>query len=887
MKTRSPVVIIAIVVLLLCPVPAAKAVEREGSDNASACKIGYIREDIPAIKVPTYAGTRYEDKIPDTLDIAERAKLAINALTEATDPNADCEMYWAVHFNRNPVTMHHDWSDVCQPKWMESLELMRIATGSDRNNHVDSVWRRATLKSIGPDGLFYVPLKGRPWMRSATLWGDQVWRADGTTTTLKDLSVTQVTAPFMHGRMIGAMTLYYLHDKDPVWKRTIERMIDGLSEAAIDKEDYAYFPAGVFEPDAKIPDNTDNSLTIGANSFTVDFHVNFTSHENTGSRNEMILVDKLGGPNGPGWSIYSHCDNVPGAARDIVLSSCGPGGTRTWNFGTRVFNLKQWYHMTLTRSGDQVTAYVDGEEQGSPATDTRGANADFGDSGMALGLGCRDADPRDFSLRGGLDDVRLYNRALTHDEIQGISDATVDGGLIGHWKLDAGDDPAAGQTRDELGLHHALFRSGAPPTFGPGRIGNAMFISDAGKCATAATGAPMPLHMEASLVGWIIQGLAQYYEISGYDPARLLAQKLVNYLRYHGQFYDHQGRFISGPGTLANPQHFHHHTTPILGFLEYALVVDDTELMRFVQKSYEWARSAESDSSSLIGYFPENVNSPCEIISCETCEVADMIALALKLSAGGVDDYYADAERWARNHFAEMQLTRTDWIRRFSQSLPKTDAGLDSAAVTADRVPERNLGAFAGWSWPNEWWNVRAPAGIMHCCTGNGVRALYYLWDNILDYEDGCLRVNMLLNRASPWADVHSHIPYQGRVDLRIKQTCSEVLLHAPEWIETNSDKVSAKIDGKPCKCVWQGRYIGLGKVSKDATLSVTFPLTERTVRENIACKPYTLVIRGNTVVHIDPPGKVGPLYQRDHYRKNEAAWISVDRFISDNPAKW
>ena len=250
----------------------------------------------------------------------------------------------------------------------------------------------------------------------------------------------------------------------------------------------------------------------------------------------------------------------------------------------------------------------------------------------------------------------------------------------------------------------------------------------------------------------------------------------------------------------------------------------------------------------------------------------------------GSEDRTVELLEEAQRRDARFRIIRLS--RNYGHQIAIT-AGLDSAAVTADRVPERNLGAFAGWSWPNEWWNVRAPAGIMHCCTGNGVRALYYLWDNILDYEDGCLRVNMLLNRASPWADVHSHIPYQGRVDLRIKQTCSEVLLHAPEWIETNSDKVSAKIDGKPCKCVWQGRYIGLGKVSKDATLSVTFPLTERTVRENIACKPYTLVIRGNTVVHIDPPGKVGPLYQRDHYRKNEAAWISVDRFISDNPAKW
>ena len=880
----SGAIVSGAVALFSCLTPATPTAQAEGDDNM----IGYIRRDAPAIEVPAYGGARYEDRIPDTLDIAERAKLGVNALTEATDPDADHEMYWAVNFNRNPAIMHHDWSDICHPKWMEALALMRIAGGGDQNSHVDSVWREAALKSIGPDGLFYVPLEGRPWMSSATLWGNQVWRPDGTTTTLKDPSVTQVTVPFMHGRMIGAMALYYLHDEDPVWKQTIERMIDGLSELAIDKGDYAYYPAGVLEPDATVPADTDDRLTVGTGDFTIAFWVSFAAHNNDSLNNEMVLVDKLNGTSGPGWSIHSNCRDAPGGARDLVAYSSGSSGVERWNFGTRAFKLNQWYHIALTRSGDRIAAYVDGALHGSPATDSRGAGADFGDSGVALGIGRRVGDERPLWLNGGLDDVRQYNRVLTQNEIQDLTETTVEDGLIGHWQLDRGGDPAAGQTRDEFGLHHATLRGGSAPTFRPGRIGNAMFVSGTGECAALAAGVPpMPVHMEASLVGWLIQGLAQYCQVSGYDPARQLAQKLIDYLRYHGQFYDDQGRFISGPGTLEHPQHFHHHTAPLLGFLEYALAVGDTELTQFVRRSFEWARSPESDSSSLIGYFPENVNSAREIMTCEACEVADMIALALKLSAGGVDDYYADAERWARNHFAEMQLARTDWIHEFSHGLPRTEAGLDSPAVTGDRVPERNIGAFAGWSWPNEWWNVHAPAGIMHCCTGNGVRALYYLWDHILDYEDGRLRVNMLLNRASPWVDVHSHIPYEGRVDLNIKQTCSEVLLHAPEWIETGSDGVSATIDGRPCKCVWQGRYMGIGEVGADATVSVAFPLTERIVQETIARKPYTLVIRGNTVVHIDPPGEVGPLYQRAHYRKDEAPWITVDRFVSDERVKW
>ena len=36
--------------------------------------------------------------------------------------------------------------------------------------------------------------------------------------------------------------------------------------------------------------------------------------------------------------------------------------------------------------------------------------------------------------------------------------------------------------------------------------------------------------------------------------------------------------------------------------------------------------------------------------------------------------------------------------------------------------------------------------------------------------RDGELSVNLLISRPSPWADVESHIPYTGRVDVKIKQ---------------------------------------------------------------------------------------------------------------------
>ena len=48
-----------------------------GSTESVKFKIEYIRNDVPHFEIPPYRGASYEDKVPDTLDIAERAKLGI------------------------------------------------------------------------------------------------------------------------------------------------------------------------------------------------------------------------------------------------------------------------------------------------------------------------------------------------------------------------------------------------------------------------------------------------------------------------------------------------------------------------------------------------------------------------------------------------------------------------------------------------------------------------------------------------------------------------------------------------------------------------------------------------------------------------------------------
>ena len=395
----------------------------------------------------------------------------------------------------------------------------------------------------------------------------------------------------------------------------------------------------------------------------------------------------------------------------------------------------------------------------------------------------------------------------------------------------------------------------------------------------------------------IVHGMVHAYRLLGYEPAMVFAKKVITYMRRY--FYGEDGSFLSTPGNPTKA-HFHAHSNGLLAMQKYAITVGDDELTDFVVRSYEQGKAygagvdwedgvaVATEGANLVGYFPELVNSN-EWEGAELCEVADMVAVALALSEAGSGDYWDDADRWIRNMFAEGQLLTTDWIYHLPEAgltNPRPDSLAPSevdAYSSSDRVAERNLGAFAGWPAANDWF-VGNGSGIMHCCTVNSARALYWIWDHILRYEDGRLRVNLLLNRASPWADVDSYIPYEGRVDVKVKQPV-ELSVRIPEWVAPGDTR--CRVNDSERSVSWDGRYGQVGLVQPSDVVTLTFPIAERTDVVHIEKQRFTLVRKGNDVVSIDPPGRYYPLYQRQHYRDGATRWRNIERFVSDERIHW
>ncbi len=607
-------------------------------------------KSLPKIPLPRFEGERYEAEIPDTLNLAERAELALQAITRMVDPSRNYALYAHAFFNRRPPVLSLSDADgidggPCAAKQFESLPLLRIMSGSTYNLEIDKGWMQSRLDITGKDGITY-------WLPSMNVNANYPPPFEEPYSSVES-----------EGRLILALSMWYQHDKNPLWRTLIEKKVQRLTELAVKEDDYVYFTHRPYLPSSR----------AGVVMFTAD---------------------------------------------DTAETVKDPSGDR-------------------------------------------------------------------------------------------------------------------------------------------GRFEN-----------------PHSAHQ----VNYMLTlGLCVYYRVAGYKPALELAEKMVRGVIKYSENFDPDGRWLD--------HHFHTSAASLLAILEYAIVTNDKELLEFVKKGYEYGKVL---GEPLIGFFPEAVPGSDwsirrQIMTCETCEVADMIGLSLKLTRAGVGNYWEDVDRWVRNQFVENQLTSVDWVNKAPEeafkNLPKSIEKKPVEAWESTEI-ERAVGVFAGWASPNDW----GPAAMHYCCTGNAGRTLYWIWDSILTKEDGKIQVNLLLNRASPWLDVDSHLPYEGKIELKIKDA-EKVAVRIPEW--TDRHRVSCKVNGQTQKFAWSGNYVEVGDLKRDDRVSVEFPMREKTLFRVISGFPYKLTLKGNTVVEIDPKGKLHPLYLRDRYKQGKAPLKKVTRFVYKETLLW
>lgn len=379
--------------------------------------------------------------------------------------------------------------------------------------------------------------------------------------------------------------------------------------------------------------------------------------------------------------------------------------------------------------------------------------------------------------------------------------------------------------------------------------------------------------------------LATWYQLTGNKQALRLSGELVRFLTKPKFWADWQGGDY--PGVVGTDHahwtgHFHGHMNTLRAILCYAIATNDAKLKGFVRDGYEWARQA---GFARIGLFGDG----------QGCACGRIISLAIKLTDAGVGDYWEDVDQYIRNHGSEMQITPDDipHLQNIAQGKPNPPT---YSGETSDDVIDRSIGAFSNHVPPLK-------VSTSGCCTPWGQMGIFYAWDATLRYSDDTARINLLLNRASPWMDVDSHIPYEGKVVLRNK-AARQALVRIPVWVDQKT--VECRVGNKSVRPAWFGRYLRFEGLKSGDLVTIDFPVEETT--EYWTAPPqrsfpgytlltvmpqgtrYTCKFKGNTLVELTPPLAPGSwLYQqrREQYRGTKAPEVELTRFETPFVLKW
>jgi len=385
-----------------------------------------------------------------------------------------------------------------------------------------------------------------------------------------------------------------------------------------------------------------------------------------------------------------------------------------------------------------------------------------------------------------------------------------------------------------------------------------------------------------------IRALTRWYKVSGDKQALETATRLAKFVTKK-RFWGAKGvpDDITSAERAYFTGHMHGHTMMLWALLEYAIATGDCALLNFVRDGYEFAR--HHGIPRLGAWMNESPD-------VEVCTISDMIAMAIKLTEAGMGDYYEDVDQAVRNQLVESQFLRADFLQQIADAAPKHIA--QPPQETSERVIERCIGSMApmlvvGYDKPF----------CLHCCTGNGTQGFYYVWSKIVEPRGEAVHVNLLLNRVSPWMDVDSYLPYEGKVVLHNK-TAKAAYVRLPYSVDPRDVQVSAP--NRALAPHWMNKHVVLSEIRPGEEIQITFPIKEDTATYtlyNVLERPYLSEMgnslrterqyacrfRGNTLVDISPKLSMPsyPIYLRDHYRQAQAPLKTEARYVTSQVIAW
>jgi hypothetical protein len=161
--------------------------------------------------------------------------------------------------------------------------------------------------------------------------------------------------------------------------------------------------------DAYVSASNDQSLKI-TGPLTLEAWVNFSSLGETSNFNGIVAKWCHSDQGGTGWGYGLF--KLQNTNRIAFVTASSVGGGYADAYSNSVPTLQEWYHVVGTYDGTTMLLYINGELQTKTET-----QSGIYDNDEPITIGSFEVNKTDFWFNGTIDEVAIYNRALSADEV--------------------------------------------------------------------------------------------------------------------------------------------------------------------------------------------------------------------------------------------------------------------------------------------------------------------------------------------------------------------------------------------------------------------------------------------------------------------------------------
>lgn len=361
------------------------------------------------------------------------------------------------------------------------------------------------------------------------------------------------------------------------------------------------------------------------------------------------------------------------------------------------------------------------------------------------------------------------------------------------------------------------------------------------------------------MAGYQVLPVVRFYELTGYPPALKYAEQLSRWVFYHDPTVTSEG-VITKTGWEG---HLHAWMDTFSGIIRCSRISSQPNHRAVVtraRKLYEWVRA---NYTSSFGWVADSVGSK----TCETDTITSFMRLALELVKEGYVEYWNDVERFLRNQLVENQF-----------------GNLARLGIRKRPVAHGVHGCFESYANPTTLIAFEKET-IEGCCINGGIRGLYLACEHAISRTSDEIRVNLLISWGTPYIEVVSYLPYEGRLDLH-PTTDKPIVLRCPDWLQSNRVRVQSR-DSHRISAEPPHNYLRISKVTPGSRIVLRFDQPERWRMHTVAGRDYRALWRGDTVLKLLPAGRPYPIFLRDSLRAGKPPFKHWDIAYRASDAYW